>query len=287
MTVLPLHKFIATLAVLPLLLSTALWGETAEPAMESYKTANNIAYREGQGSDDPMREICRLDICYPATLKDYATVVWLHGGGLTGGERSIPSQLRNQGVAVVAVDYRLSPLVKSPVYIEDAAASVAWVFKNIESYGGSRQRVFVCGSSAGGYLACMIALDKKYLAVHGIDSDTIAGLAPLSGQMITHFTVRKERGIGIKRLVVDEMAPLYHVRNVPMPILLVTGDRELEMEGRYEENAYFWRMMKLSGHDAIEFHEIKGCDHASVGAPSLELLLSFVKARNLAVERSW
>jgi acetyl esterase/lipase len=285
MTAPPLRKFIAMVAVLPLLLPASLRGGTAEPTGESYKTANDIAYREGQGSDDRMQEICRLDLYHPATLKDYATVVWLHGGGLTGGERSIPDALKNQGVAVVAVAYRLSPLVKSPAYVEDAAASVAWVFKNIESYGGSRRRIFVCGASAGGYLACLIGLDKKYLAAHGIDSDTIAGLAPLSGQMITHFTVRKERGIGIRQPVVDAMAPLHHVRNAPMPILLVTGDRELELEGRYEENAYFWRMMKLAGHNAIELHEIKGRNHATVGEPSLELLASFVKARIPALER--
>ena len=37
--------------------------------------------------------------------------------------------------------------------------------------------------------------------------------------------------------LLDEMAPLYHVRDDAPPLLLITGDRELEMLGRYEENA--------------------------------------------------
>ena len=71
--------------------------------------------------------------------KDFATVVWFHGGGLTGGNRFVPSELQGKGLAVVAVNYRLSPKVQSPVYVEDAAAAVAWTLKNIERFGGSRK----------------------------------------------------------------------------------------------------------------------------------------------------
>jgi hypothetical protein len=34
------------------------------------------------------------------------------------------------------------------------------------------------------------------------------------------------------------MAPLYHVRKDAPPLLLITGDRDLELLGRYQENAY-------------------------------------------------
>ena len=42
---------------------------------------------------------------------------------------------------MVAVNYRLFPKVKCPAYIEDAAAAVAWTFKNIEKYGGSKKLI--------------------------------------------------------------------------------------------------------------------------------------------------
>ncbi len=86
--------------------------------------------------------------------------MWIHGGGLTEGSRSIPAKLKNQGFAVATIDYRLSPGAKSPAYVEDAAAAVAWIFNNIEKYGGSPDRIFLTGHSAGGYLAMMLDLDN-------------------------------------------------------------------------------------------------------------------------------
>jgi len=147
-------------------------------------------------------------------------------------------QLKEKGIAVVAANYRLSPRAKSPAYIEDAAAAVAWTFHNIGKYGGSAKRIFVSGHSAGGYLAAMVGLDRRWLAVHQIDANSLAGLIPCSGQAITHFTIRAERGIGDKQPVVDDLAPLYHVRKDAPPMLLITGDRELELLGRYEELPY-------------------------------------------------
>ena len=106
---------------------------------------------------------------------------------------------------VVGVNYRLYPKVKAPGYIEDAAAAVAWVFKNIGSYGGDPGSIFVSGHSAGGYLASMVGFDKSYLAKYDIDAYQIAGLIPFSGHTITHFTVREERGIEGTQPVIDEI----------------------------------------------------------------------------------
>jgi acetyl esterase/lipase len=92
---------------------------------DSYSTEKEIAYLPENQSDDYARERCRLDLYYPKELKNFPTVVWFHGGGLTGGSKAVPEALKNKGVAVVAVNYRLSPKAKSPAYIEDAAAAVA------------------------------------------------------------------------------------------------------------------------------------------------------------------
>ena len=169
----------------------------AEDAKSSaqYNTQNNILYRTGDNLTDYMKERCRLDVYHPVDKEDYPTIVWFHGGGLKGGRRFIPEALKEKNVAVVAVNYRLHPNVKSPAYIEDAAAAVAWVIKNIAKYGGSPRRLFVSGHSAGGYLTSMIGLDKRWLKKHGADPDQLAGLIPFSGHTITHFTVRAERGI--------------------------------------------------------------------------------------------
>lgn len=244
---------------------------------EVYQTKKNIFYREEVEKNTDEFKGCVLDVYYPTGKKDLKTVIWLHGGGLTGGQRDLPRELCNQGIIIVPVEYRLSPRFSCPAYIDDAAAAIAWCFRHIREFGGDPDLIYVAGHSAGGYLTLMSGMDKKYLEKYSIDANRIAGLIPLSPQVITHFTVRRERGIKDTQPVIDEYAPLYHVKKDVPKILLITGDREQEMLGRYEENAYFWRMMKLAGHTDITFYELQGFDHGSMTHPAFPLLLKFVK----------
>ncbi|MDP4210020.1 MAG: alpha/beta hydrolase [Bacteroidota bacterium] len=243
-----------------------------------YAIKQNVPYYSETVSqaDGYIKERCVLDVYYPKDKKGFATIVWFHGGGLTGGSKEIPEALKEKGYCIVGVNYRLSPKVKAPKYIEDAAAAVAWVFNNIEGFGGDPGEIFVSGHSAGGYLTCMIGLDKKWLNVYNIDANRIAGLIPFSGQAITHFTIRKERGIPDTQPVVDEFAPLYYVRADAPPLLLITGDREMEMLGRYEENAYLMRMMKIAGHKETKLYELDGYGH-NMTEPAFPLLLNEIR----------
>ena len=248
-------------------------GQTAVP--ESLH--RNLAYRPESAAGEAGFERCRLDLICPQNEPGFATVVWFHGGGLSKGNREVPSSLRGRGVAIAGAGYRLHPDVKAPAYIEDAAAAVAWVLKNIEQYGGDPRRVVVAGHSAGGYLTLMVGLDSRWLQPHGLSPDQLAGLVPLSGQAITHFTIRKERGIAETQPVIDELAPLFHVRKTAPPLLLVTGDRRLELLGRYEENAYLWRMFREVEHADVELLELQGYNHGEMSEPAFPLLLKFVR----------
>jgi acetyl esterase/lipase len=260
-----------------ILVGSAAAQEAQPKKASSYSTDKDILYRVGADLTAYMKERCRLDVYYPDDERGFATVVWFHGGGLKNGNKFIPQGLMDKGVAVVAVNYRLHPKVHSPAYIEDAAAAVAWTFGNIEKYGGSSKRIFVSGHSAGGYLTSMVGLDKRWLQAHGIDANDIAGLVPYSGHTITHFTVRAERGIDGKQPVVDDLAPLFHVRKDAPPLLLITGDRDMELLGRYEETAYLWRMMDEVGHPDTELYELEGYDHGQMAEPAHPLLIRFIK----------
>jgi acetyl esterase/lipase len=245
-----------------------------------YKTETSIPYyNEGTIKGDKyMQEMCVFDFYYPTNIKNFSTIIWFHGGGLTGGKRQIPEFLKEKGIAVIGVEYRLSPNIKAVDCIKDAAAATAWAFKNIEKYGGNTSLIFVSGMSAGGYLTYMVGLDKKYLAVHNIDANQIAGLILFSGHAITHFTVRKEMGISGKQPIIDDMAPLYYVRADAPSMLIITGDRELEMLGRYEENAYMMRMLKVAGHRQVRIHELDGSNHGQMMYSALPLLYREVKS---------
>ena len=245
-------------------------------AQVTYKLEKDIRYHAEAG--EYAAERCVLDFYYPEGVKDFPTVVWFHGGGLTGGQKEIPSGLKESGIGIIGVNYRLLPRADVREIIDDAAAAVAWAFREVASRGGNPGKIFVAGHSAGGYLIDMIVLEKKWLEAYGVDADLIAGAFPYSAQKVTHFNVRKDMGIGPLQALIDETAPLFHVRKLPMPMLVLSGDRELELYGRYEEQAYFWRMMKLVGNENVFLYEFDGYDHGSMPFPAHRVVKRYIKA---------
>jgi acetyl esterase/lipase len=244
---------------------------------DKYNTVSDVLYVVEQDvvGDPYIQERCVLDIYYPENKKQAVPVViWFHGGGLSGGDKYIPENLKQKGVCIVAVNYRLYPSVTPDKCIEDAASAITWVYNNISNYGGDPSLIFVSGHSAGGYLAALVGLDKKWLKKHGIDANSLAGIIPISGHTITHSVIRKQEGIPDYQPLIDEYAPLYYVRNDSPPMLLITGDRELEMLGRYEENAYLFRMMKVAGHTETKIYELDGFGHGNMVVPACQLLLN-------------
>lgn len=235
---------------------------------------NDIQYKTNQ--DAYVNKRCKLDIYYDKKQKDCPVVIWFHGGGLTSGSKQIPSQLKNQGYTVVAVNYRLLPEVTIDQCLDDCAAAVAWVFQNIAKYNGSPEKIFITGHSAGGYITAMLGLDKEWLARYNVDANRIAGLIPFSGQMISHFAYRKMNGIDNLQPTIDKYAPLFHVRKDAAPLVLITGDRNIELFGRYEENAYMWRMMNLVGRPDTQLYELGGHGHGNMCAPAFHILIQTI-----------
>jgi acetyl esterase/lipase len=238
----------------------------------TYLLEQNINYRVGNSY---INSSCVLDIYVPKKTKNYSTIVYFHGGALKQGNKYIPEYLKNKGLGVVAVNYRFYPDVSTSTVLDDTAKAVKWVYDNIEKYGGSKSLIFLSGHSAGGYISSMLGLDKSYLNKYDIDPNTLAGLIPLSGHTITHMTVREEMGIPITKPFVDKMSPLFHIGPDTPPYIMITGDRELELLGRYEENAYMQRMMLVVGNEKSELYEIEGYGHNMV-YPSLPILLKRV-----------
>ncbi len=246
-------------------------------AQTTYQIDKDISYIPASETDAYRKERCKLDVYYPVGKKDFPTVVWFHGGGLEGGNKHIPKELTEQGFAVVTVNYRLSPRATNPAYTVDAAEAVAWAFRNVATYGGRTDRIFVSGHSAGGYLALMLALDKRYLNAYGVDADSVAAYLPISGQTLTHYTIRKERALNTNLPVADEYAPANHARKDTPPMVLIAGDKNLEMMARYEENALLYAVLKGVGNDKVQLYEMQGFDHGRVVAPGCLFMVDYIK----------
>lgn len=224
------------------------------------KKYENISYKKTDLNE------CRLDIYLPDE-EIFPVFIYFHGGGLEAGNKSgykFYGALVQKGIAVVAADYRKYPTAAFPDYIKDAAAVVAWVHSNIKDYG-KVTNIFVGGSSAGGYLSQMLCFDKKYLAVYGIDPDSLGGYVHDAGQPTTHFNILRERGLDTRKIVVDEAAPLFHIEGnrdyAPMQIIV----SDMDMQNRLEQTHLLVSTLNHFGYDKnkLDFRVMKNSTHCS------------------------
>ncbi len=222
------------------------------------KSIENICY------DEMNLDKQKLDIHLPDS-DVFPVLIYLHGGGIEEGDKTQTffPYLQKKGIAVVSANYRLYPFASYPDFIKDSASAVAWTIKNMKEYG-TPTKFFICGTSAGGYIAQMLCFDKKYLALHKIDADSIDGYILNSGQPTVHFNVLRERGIDHRRIVVDEAAPLYHIceeRNYP-PMNIIVADND--MENRLEQTNLLVSTLKHFGHENnVELTIMQDSKHCS------------------------
>lgn len=238
----------------------------------------DVPYRAETETDPYLSERCRIDLYLPEqSAEPFPILVWFHGGGIeTGarngaGQKAFARRFAAQGIGVALAGYRLSPKVQFPTYVEDAAASVKWVEDNAVKLGGDPKRIFVGGHSAGAYLASLLAMDPKYLHDAGVAEGSVAGFIPMSGQIMTHFTVQKERGVVNSRSLVaaDEASPIFYLRKDTAPILIVIGDKD--WPARLEENQFFAAAMeKVAKSDKVSLLVVPDRDHGSVHGKCLE-----------------
>jgi acetyl esterase/lipase len=129
----------------------------------------------------------------------------------------------------------------------------------------------------------MLGMDERSLGKHGLKTKDFAGYIPVSGQTVTHFTIRKERGIDRNTTVVDEAAPLYFVSKDIPPMLILTADNE--MASRVEENQLLLANLKAAGNKTTKMKIIPNRDHNSVSTkmpekddPARAAMLEFIRS---------
>ena len=167
-------------AMLPALLSacSAVDVLNATVATDTYRRVDDQPY----GPDARQR----LDVYQPnADVKNAPLVVFFYGGSWSMGDRAdyrfVGEALASQGMVCVVADYRLSPAVRYPAFVEDSAVAVRWAFDNAGRFGADPARIFVMGHSAGAYNAAMLALDERWLRAVGLSPARLAGWIGLAG----------------------------------------------------------------------------------------------------------
>ncbi len=117
----------------------------------------------------------KLDMYGPVDPQDkhLDVIVFFYGGRWTYGTkedyRFVGATFAERGFLVVIPDYRKYPQVRFPVFVEDGAKALAWVYNHIAESHGNPSRIHVVGHSAGAHIGALLAADPHYLADEGKD----------------------------------------------------------------------------------------------------------------------
>jgi acetyl esterase/lipase len=117
------------------------------------------------------RRIQSQDASHPIRLRIYRPVpgaapapvlVWTHGGGFVIGnpvmnDAFLLDFVRELGIVVVTVDYRLAPEHPFPAALDDAYVALQWAHDHAVELNADPARIAVGGESAGGGLAATLA----------------------------------------------------------------------------------------------------------------------------------
>ena len=183
----------------------------------------------------------KVDVYAPLSVPNPLPVLmFLHGGAFIGGYKEWMGFMAPAIVAtpalLVSVSYRLAPENPFPAPLEDTAAAVAWVYRNVSEYGGDPSRIFIGGHSAGGHLASLVALDNRWLASHELPNKIINGVIAVSAPLDMDFDIDNPddaAAINMRRVFVpreEDVAlanPMAHIKGQAPPFYLSVGDCDL------------------------------------------------------------
>jgi acetyl esterase/lipase len=169
----------------------------------------------------------KLDV-YRAAGGDNAILVYVPGGGFTGGDKNADGvfyvnlglDFARHGITTVIANYRLAPQFKFPSGSEDVGRAVAWARENAASIGGNPQRIFAFGQSAGAAHVASYIFDQS---IHGGRGPGLAGGILTSGPY--HADAKNpmppmKAYYGEDTSLWDARAPYAHVNSSKVPLLL-------------------------------------------------------------------
>jgi len=229
-----------------------------------YTVHRDIVYGGCDGCDE---RLVSLDIYEPQGNGPHPVLVFIHGGAWRIGDKKYDGKkgayFAENGFVYITINYRLSPEVIHPVHIQDVARAVAWVYRNIDGYGGDPDRLFVMGHSAGAHLSALVALDQRRLEAEGLEPDIISGVILLDGAGYNIPLLLSGAGWLYQKLytpaftgdpeVRRDASPALHVEDneSPPPFLIIyAGDRE---EAEMQAKLLAERLAEVGG-DVTLFH---------------------------------
>jgi acetyl esterase/lipase len=219
-----------------------------------YSLRRDIAY-----GSDPRQH---LDLYAPDGLTAPAPVLlFFHGGSWQGGTKNIyrafGQAFASAGIVVAVANYRLYPQVKYPAFVEDGAAALRFVRERIAENGGDPGRIFLCGHSAGAFIAAMLACNPEF----GIDRTWLRGVIGIAGpyDFLPLYDPVLIDIFGGARMMATQ--PIKYARNKSPPMLLVHGTADRTVgAGNSRRMA---KRLREAGNE-VELIEYQGATHLGI-----------------------
>ena len=203
-----------------------------------YRIVPNITYLTASNYD------AKLDLYVTRTPdKPLPTLIWIHGGGWTGGTKDsyagIPAYLA-MGMNVVNVEYRLARVAQAPAAVEDCRCALRWVIQHAKEYGIDVNRLVVSGGSAGGHLALTTGMVPASAGLDrqcpGPDNLKVAAIVNwygisdvnelLDGPNMKAYAVTWLGSATDRDQIAKRVSPLSYVRAGLPPVLTIHGDAD-------------------------------------------------------------
>lgn len=185
----------------------------------------------------------KLDLYLPDGIrKDRPAVVFIHGGGFTGGDKaeyrsaSVSADLCRAGYVVVSCNYVLGTKDKLGVWpqnIADCRNAVRWLRAHAKELGVAPARIAVAGGSAGGYLALMVGLSDDRTGPGGDPSAPVsakvAGIIDMYG--VVNFSKHGKGDVpGIPAEAQQAYLPAYQADPRDPPVLILHGTADTTVD---------------------------------------------------------
>ncbi len=131
------------------------------PPEQSFTVTSDVTYTTG--ASGPLR----ADVYIPRGDGPFPGIVFIHGGGWKDGNRNqmlpLIKALAEDGFVGFTIEYDVDP-VHFPASFHESLAAVAFFRAHAAEYRLDAARIAVAGSSAGGELAALVALDPEEAA---------------------------------------------------------------------------------------------------------------------------
>lgn len=231
-----------------------------------------------------------LDI-YPAEAIRAPIVVFIHGGywfdfRLTRDKYAwVAKGFRSHGLTTVIPDYAVCPKVTLDEIVRECRASIAWIYRNVDSFGGDRDRIYVTGNSAGGHLTAMLA-ETDWEGDYDLPTDIIKGGCPISGLYdLSPFPYSwLQPKLQLTGAEVLRNSPSFHARAGLPPLLVSYGAEESE-EFHYQSESFAEAYQRAG--NCAELLPQAGCNHFSAVAGFADLDSPFCRKVVAHMQRCW